>query len=495
MVWRPRPCCCLREEDREDLPTVSEQVQYGVRSQRDLMINVTIDQLPMVGVDIYDALFKDARNNDTTALESFMELMQHGVQSFIVDLEQKRDQWMLKKSNVSFSKFLNVFQSHVNTSDNNLSANILVLLLRISPGSNNITEKRPSSNLTSILNQNLDRQRIYTPNDLVLDRSSGQTFNTFGVDNVGWPTLNTFLYDERKRVILVEITRSLVYRNTPYIFDGSSILHLDPGNASLGLPTTVDEIQNLSTISWRFLEASFTTSDIKQYLDIGYNPIITNEYNRNNFGNISQLLNITLLWSWQPNQPRMLQSSRKIRKHELTAYNCAILRYTFTNFSASWTVENCYAKHRGLCKSKHHDFVWMISKNRDNYFEFDKPSGSKCPDDYYFSLPKTPLEQLAVVQYLKNISTEDTSIWIDMNSVSVNDCWVTGGPQATCPYQRSVSKRNFVAMLTPVTVCSFVILCVVFYLNILRVPIHNNRKSWKRIINEVSKWEMDGVPS
>ncbi|GAV47642.1 hypothetical protein ZYGR_0H04880 [Zygosaccharomyces rouxii] len=500
-VWRPRPCQCIQERDIqrdvEDLPSVSYQVQYGIRSQRDLMANVPIDQVPMIGVNIFDAFLKNGRNNDSRALLSFMELMQHGVQSFTVDLEPRNSQWMLKKSNISFTRFLNVFQTYVNGSDNNLSANMLVLLLKISPGneSNSTGTGKNGSNLTRILDQSLGRQRIYTPDDLDYDREYGRTFSTFGANSVGWPILGSFLYDKKRRVILMEVTNHLVYQNTPYIFNGSSILHLDEGNATLGIPTTVDQIQNLSSISWKFLEASFTTTDIKQYVDIGYNPVITNEYSVGDFGDIYQLLNLTILWSWKPDQPKTIQSSDSAREHQLIAYNCAALHYTSANFSASWDVENCYAIHKGLCKHRFNDYIWVISKGHDNYFGFDSHSESKCPEDYYFSLPKTPLEQLAITQYLRNTSSEDALFWIDMNSVSVNDCWVTGGPDATCPYQRSVSKRNFVAMLTPVTVCSFVILCVVFYLNVLHVPIHNNRKSWRRIITEVSKWEVDGVPS
>lgn len=498
IIWGSRPCLCMQEMNMEDLPDVSYQVEYGIRSQRDLMINVSIDQLPLVGVSLFDAFLKNGRNDDTRTLISFMELMQHGVQSFTVDLESRRNQWMLKKSNISFTKFLNVFQTYVNISDNNLSANMLVLLLRISPSNatNATSLATNETNFTDILDENLGRQRIYTPDDLRYDREYGRVYNTFNNDSVGWPALGSFLYDKRRRVVLMEISENLIHQKTPYVFNGSSVLHLDEGNATLGIPKTANEIQNLSAIGWKFLEASFTTTDIRQYVEIGYSPIITNEYSTHDFGDIYPLLNLTILWSWKPDQPITISSSNKRNQNQqLTAYNCAALHYTSANFSASWDVENCYARHKGLCKHRSQDYLWIISKGHDTYFEFDQHSDSQCPDDYYFSLPKTPLEQLAVTQYLRNSSSEDAYFWIDMNSIAVSDCWVTGGPDATCPYQRSVSKRNFVSMLTPVTVCSFVILCMVFYLNLLHVPIHNNRKSWRRIVNEVSKWEVDGVPS
>ncbi|AQZ11292.1 MTC6 (YHR151C) [Zygosaccharomyces parabailii] len=501
MVWRPRRCLC--DED-EDLPTVASQVQYGVRSQRDLMGNVTIDQVPMVGVNVYDTLFKSGRNNESRALMSVMELMQHGVQSFVIDLEQRSNQLILRKSNVSFDKFLNVLQSYVNSSDNNLSANMMVLLLRIStemvtkktnqssPAGSGYNSSSQSVNMTYLLDQNLGRQRIYTPDDLENDRELGQTYNTNGTSKVGWPTLSSFLYQTKRRVVLAELTETSNKAYMPYVFNGSSIMNFDLNNATLGLPQTINQIKALSEKSWRYLEASFTPADIKVYMDYGYNPIIANEYAADNFASISELLNTTLMWSWEPNEPYSRTTDRNTLKHNLVAYNCAVLHYTALNSSAAWIVDNCYTKHRGLCRNKGNGYLWRTTVSYDTYFEF---SESKCPNGFEFSLPKTPLEQLAVSQYLANISSEDTNLWIDMNSVYVNDCWVTGGPHATCPYQRAVSKRNFVKMITPVTVCSFVILIIVCYLNFVRVPIHNNRKSWKRIVNEVSKWEVDGVPS
>lgn len=504
MVWRPRPCFCAEDED---LPTVANQVQYGVRSQRDLMGNVTIDQIPMVGVNLYDTLFKSGKNNESRALISMMELMQHGVQSFVVDLEHKSNQLILRKSNVSFSKFLNVLQSYVNSSDNNLSANMMVLLLRISPSAAAIEVDYSSTagpglnysyqlaNMTYLLDENLGRQRIYTPDDLESDRDDGKTYDTNGPSNVGWPMLSSFLYQTRRRVVLAEMLTSSDQNLTPYAFNGSSILNFDVGNATLGVPQTSGQIEQLAEKSWRYLEASFTPADIKAYVDVGYNPIITNEYAADNFTSILKLLNTSIMWSWAPNEPYSKPADRKTLQYELVAYNCAVLQYTALNSSAVWDVDNCYAKHHGLCRNKDSGYLWRVTTGQDTYFEFDSHSDSKCPDGYEFSLPKTPLEQLAVTQYLESISAVDTDLWIDMNSVSVNDCWVTGGPQATCPYQRAVSRRNFVQMITPVTVCSFVILIIVLYLNFLRVPIHDNRKSWKRIVNEVSKWEVDGVPS
>lgn len=498
LIWSARPCYCIQDTSEKDLQNFSYQVQSGIRSQRDLMDNVTIDQVPLIGVNIFDSFLKHGKNDDTRTLINFMELMHYGVQSFTVDLEARRNEWMLKESNISFGKFLNVFHNYVNSSDNNLSANMLVLLLRISPSnssSNSTSMGQDGNNITDILDKNLGRQRIYTPDDLEFDRENGQTYSTSGDNSVGWPILGSFLYHKRRRVVLMEITKSLVHQNTPYIFNGSSILHLDKGNATLEAPKTVAKIRSLAAIGWRFLESSFTPPDIKQYTDMGYNPIITNEYSAQNFSDIYPLLNATILWSWRPNQPKSASTNETTHGQQLVAYNCAALHYTPSNFSASWEVENCYAKHKGLCKHQSERYVWVTSKNHDTSFKFDGLNSRKCPDNYHFSLPKTPLEQLAVTQYLRNISSEDAYFWIDLNSIYVNDCWVIGGPDASCPYQRVVSKRNFVSMFTPITVCSLVILCIMLYLNLLRVPIHNNRKSWRRIVNEVSKSDVDGVPS
>lgn len=161
----------------------------------------------------------------------------------------------------------------------------------------------------------------------------------------------------------------------------------------------------------------------------------------------------------------------------------------------TWRVDNCYNSNIGLCRYKNTAFKWLVRSNKATYFDFDSYQGSKCPDQYTFNIPRTPLEQRSLISYLKNASFPDTQIWIDLNSISVSNCWVSGGPYASCPYEKVISRRNFVKMMVPASVCSFALLCIVVYLSVLKVPIYDNRKNWRRVINKISKSELEGVPS
>lgn len=37
---------------------------------------------------------------------------------------------------------------------------------------------------------------------------------------------------------------------------------------------------------------------------------------------------------------------------------------------------------------------------------------------------------------------DEYGVWVDFNSLDFNGCWVTGGPNATCPYSNSLSEQD-----------------------------------------------------
>ena len=55
---------------------------------------------------------------------------------------------------------------------------------------------------------------------------------------------------------------------------------------------------------------------------------------------------------------------------------------------------------------------------------------------------------LALMSYIEreNISYP---VWIDMNDITVPDCFVTGGPYATCPYQMTVTRLKLAGLIAP----------------------------------------------
>ena len=53
-------------------------------------------------------------------------------------------------------------------------------------------------------------------------------------------------------------------------------------------------------------------------------------------------------------------------------------------------------------------------------------------------------------------------IWIDLNDITVENCFVSGGPYAQCPYQETVTTDKFVRMIAPSFVVAMVVLVLIF---------------------------------
>ncbi|CCC69735.1 hypothetical protein NCAS_0D01540 [Naumovozyma castellii] len=487
----------------------SGQRRTAIRSQRDMLANVTIDEIPIVGVDLRHVLFSDnftsssnlnTNQTNTIYMNNLSDLLTAGVQGLVLDIEPNHGFWVVTNTTLLLSTFLDTLESFLLSTNDNLSADIIMLFLRPPVNltlNSTVYHTHPQLNLTYILDQHLGSSRIYSPSILAADRAMGDAWDAFGESKTdGWPTLGTFLYTRKKRVLITDLSsKSNSTIDSPYIFP-NTITHYSSGNMTSDCPNTLSALSYMSTVSFQFLEAVFNEDDISEYVSCGVSPIISNTYNVNSLSNIKTLLDKTVVWSWGEDEPTISNTKITIVKDTLEALNCAQLSFSSGTDSMTWQVANCYDNKRGLCRYKDHKYVWKLTKDDDNtYFSFDGRGDSKCPDDYVFAIPRTPLEEKAVLLYFRQQNITDIDAWIDLNSISVSNCWVTGGPYASCPYQKVVSRRNFVTMLLPVVICSFAILCIVLYLSILRTPIHDNRKNWRRIVNKISKAEFEGVPS
>lgn len=480
----------------DNWPYLSPQVSVGIRSQRDIMTNVSIDQLPTIGVELNKVL-SGKSGNETEFLQQIRTLLSVGVQTFVIDLEPNNaTEWLVTNTSVKFTSFLSVLKDYASTSNNNLSANMLVLLLRFSKSKRNggaLTEILSQANFTSDLYNNVGSGFIYSPDDLKNDRQSNVTWTINGKSNTGgWPTLDHFLYQVRKRLIVATIDNLLNESINTLIFN-SSILNYQTDNTTADCPiTSNDRLTTISLEPWRFLESDYTPQNIKEFIKCGHSPIISNRYDSGNISEIMHLLDSALLWSWNSNQP-LHETMRSSSSTSLSAYNCAVLHYTSSNSSSNWEVANCYDKKPVLCRYMDRAFVWTRTDDEQDYFSIG--TDGTCPDGYQFTLPRIPFQLQSVENYLKSIDSPDIDMWIDLNSISVSDCWVSGGPYASCPYQKVVSKRSFAKMISPVSVFSFALLVMVIYLNWLKTPIQDNRKGWKKVVNSYSKSEFEGVPS
>lgn len=541
LIWLLLAHICLcASNSTSEWPDVSVKEQVAIRTERDMQNNITIDQIPFIGVNLKSVLFNQETNeqniiidttsrlNNTDSLNNFSSLLNQGTSSFILDIENINNTWVIVNTSILLEDFLTVLTTFLDDSDNNLSANILMFFLRITAhipdtydddnsilleifnstitGTNSTTEKtlyqnstvNQNLNLTSLIERTIGCSYIYKPKNLLLDNKITNTTDllTFTTGNdTKWPTLETFLYEKRNRILITELSSTLNQSTSPFIFP-NTILHFDTINSTLSCPSEEEEFKEVQSVQWRFLEAEFSTHSIFQYMQCGLSPIITNSFSISNITDIVPLLGTGIVWSWKTNEPRLTNSKLLMGKDSLQAYNCAVIKYISSNGSVYWQVDNCYAKKNMLCQSKNNPFKWTLSEDKHEYFAyFDDQDGDFCPENYTFSLPTTLLEQRSVSLYLEEIESENMKIWINLNSIAVSNCWLIGGTGLSCPYSKSVSHRNFVAMLTSVSVIAAALLSCVLYLSLLSVPIHDNRKNWRRVVNKISKSEIEGVPS
>ncbi|KAL3229684.1 Maintenance of telomere capping protein 6 [Nakaseomyces bracarensis] len=520
----------------------SESHNIGIRSQRDSMNLITVDQLPQVGVILRDVLFHNEfiENNKTEVInyafipqyEYLLDMLIWGIQTFVIDIEvSPKYTWVVKDTGYLFSDVMALFNDFVASTDTNLLANVVTILLRVDPvmkvitpsnttsptnitnttGSNSATttttirinfddntfSKYPNLNISAILDTNITRSFKYTPTDLIEDRARGgyvlQSDNASAI--TGWPSLSNFLYYKKKRMIVAEITDIFDNISPSYVFN-NSVLHYDTKNGTIACPNTVEAYKNTSSISFRYLESEFNEDDIASQVSCGYSPIISNTFTTSNISMLQNLTEPAIIWSWGPGEPILTNSTRHKKLMDLTADNCAAFEYSLFYSKAGWVVENCYEHKRALCRSNYNGFTWVVTSNKDAYFEMEGYKGeTKCPNGYSFSKPMTPLEQSAALMFLKSEDVIDGSLWIDLNSISVANCWVSDGAYAQCPYQRVFGTRNFVTMMVPISVCAFILLCLATYLSLLRMPINDNRHKWEKIVSNYAKTEMEGVPS
>lgn len=172
------------------------------------------------------------------------------------------------------------------------------------------------------------------------------------------------------------------------------------------------------------------------------------------------------------------------------AYRCVVID------STGWKIRNCYEQHPYACQKTDHPNDWFIDpKKRKEYFHafLDKD----CPKGYTFSNPLLSIEMLSLMDYIKG---NDISypVWMDINDITVSNCFVTGGPYSSCPYQRTVTKLKLARLIAPSFIVAVAVIVLIFFEKFFRTnPIQTNRKRhWKKAINEYDKkYGYEGVPS
>lgn len=163
-------------------------------------------------------------------------------------------------------------------------------------------------------------------------------------------------------------------------------------------------------------------------------------------------------------------------------------------------VNNCYLSLPFACQNISNPDDWSIDfDNKKTYF--DSYLEASCPTGFNFSIPKLSIEMLSLLTYINKTTTTNGAkypIWIDLNDITIPQCFVSGGPYASCPYQKTITYQALVRMTAPSAIVAVVVLILIFLEKVIReTPIHLNRKKhWKKVIEKYTNEQpYEGVPS
>ncbi|KAI9778964.1 MAG: hypothetical protein M1839_007775 [Geoglossum umbratile] len=195
-------------------------------------------------------------------------------------------------------------------------------------------------------------------------------------------------------------------------------------------------------------------------------------------------------WSWEPNQPQ--NTSRRAPSTPSSTPSSPLFRCATLNplSGGRWKVDDCSQRYPAACRIASLPYAWQIATYATTYSYADEA----CPPGTTFSAPRTGLENSYLYRKMLERSDDDrnTPVWIDLNSMNTEGCWVTGGPNATCPYFDNTDegrRRNVIVPVIGAIVILFVAGLTVF------VKCNANRRVSRRRKRVEGGWEYEGVPS
>ncbi|OJJ47154.1 hypothetical protein ASPZODRAFT_151699 [Penicilliopsis zonata CBS 506.65] len=198
-------------------------------------------------------------------------------------------------------------------------------------------------------------------------------------------------------------------------------------------------------------------------------------------------------WAWAIGEPRDAASPDNSIETKLD--RCALMDLTL---AGHWRSADCKEARYAACRVGNDPFTWNISTAKYPYANVS----DACPLGSGFSVPRTGLENTYLYQYILSLSSDvidpgsadmtKQGVWVDFNSLDVQSCWVSGGPNAECPYasnpQELERRTVLVATIAGIVICTIAALT-------LFVKCNTNRRNSRRTKRVIEGWEYEGVPS
>lgn len=441
----------------------------------------------------------------------------------------------------NLTSLVSTLNSFMLLTNNDLNINIMYLLLKLE----SFSFSRNQTISTSLRNSSIDSLST-------VFETINKVVSPLSIDNNNLPTLHDLLYKLSQRVFPIVIEDQLNYNTSYNLLDDKYSLFVGSNNDSKSISNeetnvlSVDiqeeysiECQTIeSSSAGSYLRFSYDTEtypyDLQSYwesIQCGYSPIISHSFD--NLSDISSFLEISL-WSWVPYQPtitttdelsipEIFQNLTTRNIHEEFNSNTysinitsslskhltgSVSNYTSNNRDenedfddeynnrcavisrSGWVATTCDRKLYAICINSKNSSDYQITSEKRTYTKADLECQS-LDGDYELTVPRNTLQQ----DYMMSLIPDDESaLWINLNSLSSKNCWVVG-IDSTCPYQSVISHHIFVQMITPSSVMGFLLFVLFLFMQFQQLPVHKNRKYWKKLLNEKLKNDYDGVPS
>lgn len=250
-----------------------------------------------------------------------------------------------------------------------------------------------------------------------------------------------------------------------------------------------------SSDSLQWLAGNLTSCGITPILNL----TLANQTADLNVLSYTQFVHSTV-WNWAPEEPRnfsILDASSRDDENKQAQFRCALMETAAAGTASRWRVEYCNIRHRVACRIANQPYSWRLS-DEDVPFAAAEVA---CQADSFFSAPRTGLENTYLYQHIislpeasrSGLSGDGSGVWLNFNSLDVQACWVTTGPNGTCPHfvdEDALRKR---IVLVPVIAA-----LIVLFITALTLFVKcnkNRRNSRKSIRGGGGGWDYEGVPS
>ncbi|EED15446.1 Lectin C-type domain protein [Talaromyces stipitatus ATCC 10500] len=436
-------------------------------------------------------------------------------------------------------------RSYIRSSSADIDSTFLYIVFNIHVAADSNNPDQPASIVSSadlpsgslllgeISNNALD-SFIYTPPELAEERSNlndswyhgtrsrttvlQEYFTTIRQDNHilstpdGWPCLAYLINKRAKRLILgrgsidPQLQGYNVSGDEPYIFSTNYIedaINVSATSAGQGLqfgcfynpqstdPKNLNNSWALSTLNEIGPNISHSTSLLlKNYTGCGITPVINHTLGGQSADiGVDPYRNLSLstMWSWAVGEPRNASS---LPGYEEIAPSSDILRCAMMDPTSNghWRAGNCSDTYRAACRVDSRPYSWVLSDSRQSFADSNKI----CSNGSSFDVPRTGLENTYLYHTVLSASdTPNEPVWINLNSIDVQYCWVLGGANATCIYIADADNVGRKTVLVP-TIAAIIILVITAAT--LFVKCNSNRRiSRRKRVNQ--GWDYEGVPS